>query len=63
MMGETLHPKIHGDTGDESRLSGELGTNNQPIDIVAVNLYPFGRKQCRGDSEEAIENVDVSSKR
>lgn len=62
---KTLHPKIHG---------GLLGRRNQPdhvrqmqeqeitpIDVVAVNLYPFestiANPAC--SFEEAIENIDI----
>jgi len=62
---KTLHPKIHG---------GLLGKRNQPdhvdqmkeqgidpIDIVAVNLYPFEATIAKPDCtlEDAIENIDI----
>ncbi|ABI69073.1 bifunctional phosphoribosylaminoimidazolecarboxamide formyltransferase/IMP cyclohydrolase [Syntrophomonas wolfei] len=61
---KTLHPKIHG--GILARRIPEhlqqLQENDiGPIDIVAVNLYPFRETISRpGVSlEEAIENIDI----
>jgi len=61
---KTLHPKIHG--GILARRVPEhlqqLQENDiGPIDIVAVNLYPFRETISRpGVSlEEAIENIDI----
>ncbi len=60
---KTLHPRVHGgilmrgeiDMADLERLGGA------PIDLVAVNLYPF--EQTIGKPgvayEEAIENIDI----
>jgi phosphoribosylaminoimidazolecarboxamide formyltransferase/IMP cyclohydrolase len=61
---KTLHPAIHGgllaraNVSDLAELSG-LGW--EPIDVVAVNLYPFEDTVARpGVSlEEAIENIDI----
>ncbi|HIB06327.1 MAG TPA: bifunctional phosphoribosylaminoimidazolecarboxamide formyltransferase/IMP cyclohydrolase, partial [Gammaproteobacteria bacterium] len=60
---KTLHPKIHGgilarrgtDDGDMSK-AGIL-----PIDLVAVNLYPFEQTIAQPDctTEQAIENIDI----
>lgn len=62
---KTLHPKVHG---------GLLGKRNDaehrkqmeengilPIDIVAVNLYPFKQTLEKADvtEEEVIENIDI----
>jgi len=60
---KTLHPKIHG---------GILGRRGQddaimqaheiaPIDLVAVNLYPFAQTVANPDCslEDAIENIDI----
>jgi len=62
---KTLHPKVHGgilfrrgDSGDQAA-AAEHGIS--PIDLVAVNLYPFeqtARKQNL-DAEELIENIDI----
>ncbi|QGT98811.1 IMP cyclohydrolase [Candidatus Syntrophocurvum alkaliphilum] len=61
---KTLHPKIHGGilamrTDDHL---AELNNNNiTPIDIVAVNLYPFRETISKSDVtlEDAIENIDI----
>ena len=62
---KTLHPKVHG---------GLLGMRSKrehvkkmeehgilPIDLVAVNLYPFEATVAKKDCtlEEAIENIDI----
>ncbi len=62
---KTLHPKVHGgilarrDRADHLQALSEAG--GRPIDLVAVNLYPFeatvARPDCRFD--EAIENIDI----
>jgi phosphoribosylaminoimidazolecarboxamide formyltransferase/IMP cyclohydrolase len=60
---KTLHPKIHGG------LLGRRGVDDAamdkhgiaPIDLLAVNLYPFeaviGKSDCA--FEDAIENIDI----
>ena len=60
---KTLHPKVHGG------LLGRRGTDDQvmqehgiaPIDLLAVNLYPFEATVARSNVTygEAIENIDV----
>jgi phosphoribosylaminoimidazolecarboxamide formyltransferase/IMP cyclohydrolase len=60
---KTLHPKIHG------ALLGRAGVDDavmrdhdiRPIDVVAVNLYPFAQTIARPDCSDAlaIENIDV----
>ncbi|HLN48125.1 MAG TPA: bifunctional phosphoribosylaminoimidazolecarboxamide formyltransferase/IMP cyclohydrolase [Steroidobacteraceae bacterium] len=60
---KTLHPKIHGG------LLGRRGTDDavmrdhgiEPIDLLAVNLYPFAATVARPDCsyEEAVENIDI----
>lgn len=62
---KTLHPKIHGgflgvrDNEDHLRQMRENGI--EPIDIVAVNLYPFRETVAKPNVklEEAIENIDI----
>ncbi|MCL2023748.1 MAG: bifunctional phosphoribosylaminoimidazolecarboxamide formyltransferase/IMP cyclohydrolase [Oscillospiraceae bacterium] len=62
---KTLHPAVHGgllamrDNPDHMARIAELGI--EPIDIVAVNLYPFAATiQKEGVSlEECIENIDI----
>lgn len=61
---KTLHPKIHGGILAR-RIPGHLQqleqNNIEPIDIVAVNLYPFRETIAKPDVtlEEAIENIDI----
>jgi len=61
---KTLHPKIHG--GILARRIPEhlqqIADNAiEPIDIVAVNLYPFRETIAKPDVDlaEAIENIDI----
>ncbi|TDJ33230.1 MAG: bifunctional phosphoribosylaminoimidazolecarboxamide formyltransferase/IMP cyclohydrolase [Gammaproteobacteria bacterium] len=60
---KTLHPIIHGG------LLGRRGTDDdvmtehgiEPIDLLAVNLYPFETTISRADASlaDAIENIDI----
>jgi phosphoribosylaminoimidazolecarboxamide formyltransferase/IMP cyclohydrolase len=60
---KTLHPKIHG------ALLGRRGLDDAamaqhgiaPIDLLVVNLYPFGAVSARADAAyaEAVANIDV----
>jgi phosphoribosylaminoimidazolecarboxamide formyltransferase/IMP cyclohydrolase len=60
---KTLHPRIHGG------LLGRRGTDDEvmrqhgiePIDLLAVNLYPFAATVARADAtyEDAVENIDI----
>ncbi len=62
---KTLHPKIHGGLlgrrgrTDDVRQMQEQGI--EPIDLVAVNLYPFESTIAKPDCtfEDAIENIDI----
>ena len=60
---KTLHPKIHG--GILARRDRDVPVMQQhgiaPIDLVAVNLYPFSETTAREGCtvEEAIDNIDV----
>ena len=60
---KTLHPKIHG--GILARRDIDLAVMEEhgipPIDLVAVNLYPFEQTVGRPDCElaEAVENIDI----
>ncbi|MHC8441276.1 MAG: bifunctional phosphoribosylaminoimidazolecarboxamide formyltransferase/IMP cyclohydrolase [Candidatus Eutrophobiaceae bacterium] len=60
---KTLHPKIHGGLlgrrGIDDTLMEEHGI--PPIDLVAINLYPFEKIISAEDCslEEAIENIDI----
>ncbi len=61
---KTLHPAVHAgilarptaeDTADLERIAA------RPIDLVAVNLYPFQATVSRPDVsiEDAVENIDI----
>jgi len=60
---KTLHPKIHGGIlgrrGTDDAVMEEHGIG--PIDLVAVNLYPFQQTIANPDCdlETAIENIDI----
>ena len=61
---KTLHPKIHGgllavrDNEEYMKQLEELGI--VPIDIVAINLYPFEETVNKGANlDEIIENIDI----
>ncbi len=62
---KTLHPAIHGgilamrSNEEHMKQIKELGI--EPIDIVAINLYPFKQTILKPDVslEEAIENIDI----
>ncbi len=61
---KTLHPKIHGgllavrDNPEYMRQLEEQGI--EPIDIVAINLYPFEETVKKGaDIDQIIENIDI----
>ncbi len=62
---KTLHPAIHGgllarrDSAEHIKALAEHGI--APIDLVAVNLYPFEATASRGGAkpEEVIEQIDI----
>ncbi|HTY49599.1 MAG TPA: bifunctional phosphoribosylaminoimidazolecarboxamide formyltransferase/IMP cyclohydrolase [Steroidobacteraceae bacterium] len=60
---KTLHPKIHGGLlgrrGIDEAVMASHGI--EPIDLLAVNLYPFAQTVARPGCtyEEAVENIDV----
>jgi phosphoribosylaminoimidazolecarboxamide formyltransferase/IMP cyclohydrolase len=62
---KTLHPKVHGGLlarRDLPAHMAELAENKiEPIDLVAVNLYPFVRTVAKAEVtlEEALENIDI----
>ena len=62
---KTLHPKVHGGILARRDLPEHMaaldGAGIAPIDLVAVNLYPFRETIARpGCSlEDAIENIDI----
>ena len=67
MMGgrlKTLHPKVHGgllairDNAEHNKAAETHGI--APIDLLAVNLYPFEATVSKGaDFETCIENIDI----
>jgi phosphoribosylaminoimidazolecarboxamide formyltransferase/IMP cyclohydrolase len=62
---KTLHPAVHGgilarrDHPDDLSAAQALGI--APIDVVAVNLYPFERTAARRDVsfEDLVEQIDI----
>ncbi|MEW9797709.1 bifunctional phosphoribosylaminoimidazolecarboxamide formyltransferase/IMP cyclohydrolase [Alteromonas sp. CYL-A6] len=60
---KTLHPKIHGGILGRRGQDEQVMEDNHiaPIDLVAVNLYPFAATVAREDCtlEDAIENIDI----
>ncbi|HET7558746.1 MAG TPA: bifunctional phosphoribosylaminoimidazolecarboxamide formyltransferase/IMP cyclohydrolase [Limnochordia bacterium] len=62
---KTLHPAVHGgllarrDRPEHLAQIAELGI--APIDVVAVNLYPFAQTVAKPGvtEEEALENIDI----
>jgi len=62
---KTLHPKVHGGLlGQRSRAEHVAKMKEHgilPIDLVAVNLYPFEATVAKEGCilEEAIENIDI----
>ncbi|WP_150303044.1 bifunctional phosphoribosylaminoimidazolecarboxamide formyltransferase/IMP cyclohydrolase [Pseudomonas saliphila] len=60
---KTLHPKIHGGILGRRAIDGEVMQQHgiQPIDLVAVNLYPFAATVAKPGCSlpDAIENIDI----
>lgn len=62
---KTLHPRIHGGLLGKRDLPDHLEQMEKqdikPIDLVAVNLYPFETAVSKSDCtlEDAIENIDI----
>ena len=60
---KTLHPKIHGGILGRRALDGAVMEEHgiKPIDLVAVNLYPFAATVAKPgcDLADAIENIDI----
>jgi phosphoribosylaminoimidazolecarboxamide formyltransferase/IMP cyclohydrolase len=61
---KTLHPKVHGgilarrDRAEDKQTMARQGI--EPIDLVAVNLYPFAETAAKGASAaDCIEEIDV----
>ena len=63
---KTLHPKIHGGIlfrrSDKAQAEEARAYGLEPIDLVAVNLYPFAetaRKAKHPHEQEVIEQIDI----
>lgn len=62
---KTLHPAVHGGILARRNLPDHLAQLEEnrisPIDLVAVNLYPFRETVAKPDVslEEALENIDI----
>src|SRR5689334_11009145 len=62
---KTLHPAVHGALLARRDLPEHMAAiaehDIEPIDLVAVNLYPFRETVARKDvtPEDAIENIDI----
>jgi phosphoribosylaminoimidazolecarboxamide formyltransferase/IMP cyclohydrolase len=61
---KTLHPKVHGGIlarrDEASHVAAMKEHGIAPIDLVAVNLYPFEATVARGaDFPTTIENIDI----
>src|SRR5919109_5577964 len=62
---KTLHPRIHGGIlakRDDPSHQAALATHGiEPIDLVAVNLYPFAAVVARPQvsRDQAIEQIDI----
>ncbi len=62
---KTLHPRVHGGILARRDLPAHVESLNAhdipPIDLVVVNLYPFGATVANEGStlDEAIENIDI----
>jgi len=61
---KTLHPRIHGGIlalrGEASHERALDEHHIAPIDLVAVNLYPFEETVAKGaDFDHSIENIDI----
>jgi phosphoribosylaminoimidazolecarboxamide formyltransferase/IMP cyclohydrolase len=60
---KTLHPMIHGGilgrSGTDDAVMAEHGI--EPIDLLAVNLYPFSETVARPGCtfDEGVENIDI----
>jgi phosphoribosylaminoimidazolecarboxamide formyltransferase/IMP cyclohydrolase len=60
---KTLHPKIHGGLLGRRGLDEPVMREHdiEPIDLLAVNLYPFAATVSRPNStyEDAVDNIDI----
>jgi phosphoribosylaminoimidazolecarboxamide formyltransferase/IMP cyclohydrolase len=60
---KTLHPRIHGGLLARRGVDEAVMRSHdiEPIDLLAVNLYPFAATVARPDCsyDEAVENIDI----
>jgi phosphoribosylaminoimidazolecarboxamide formyltransferase/IMP cyclohydrolase len=61
---KTLHPAVHGGILARPDVPAHVAALEQhglaPVEVVAVNLYPFEATVARGaGAEEVVENVDI----
>jgi len=60
---KTLHPKIHGGLLGRRGLDEAVMLEHdiEPIDLLAVNLYPFAATVARTDCsyDDAVDNIDI----
>jgi phosphoribosylaminoimidazolecarboxamide formyltransferase/IMP cyclohydrolase len=60
---KTLHPKIHGGLLGRRGLDEPVMREHdiEPIDLLAVNLYPFAATVTRPDCsyDDAVDNIDI----
>ena len=62
---KTLHPSVHGGILARRSVSGDMEALERegvsPIDLVAVNLYPFRQTVAKPDVSlaEAVEQIDI----
>ncbi len=61
---KTLHPAVHGGLlavrGNPQHVEAMRAQKIRPIDVLAVNLYPFEETMARGaDFAACIENIDI----
>lgn len=62
---KTLHPAVHGgilaDRSKVEHMQTIASCGIKPIDMVVVNLYPFGETVAKPGAEpqEIIENIDI----
>ncbi len=60
---KTLHPKIHGGLLGRRGVDEEVmrAHDIEPIDLLAVNLYPFAATVARPGAtyEDAVDNIDI----
>ena len=60
---KTLHPKIHGGLLGRRGIDEDVmrAHDIEPIDLLAVNLYPFAATVAKADCsyDDAVENIDI----